>query len=161
LYFIGEAACLANDNGWVCPSEEPRVPLQQALEGYKAIDLTTCDANQISMNECAQYRFMKADDKLKQVLIDTSPTLGGDEDYQRFIAAQEAWCKYRDLSCDYEYHLYEGGSAAGFFRDECLAAYDRRRAQALRRFIFCEQDGCGGQRQLYLYDAAPTGDAQP
>jgi hypothetical protein len=70
----------------------------------------------------------------------------GDSNRERFEKSQAAWCGYRDLSCDYEYYNYEGGSAAPSFRLECLAVYDNHRAAALRKFTFCYRDGCTGER---------------
>jgi len=107
------------------------------------------------MNYCAQQRYYFAEVELKSALMATLQQMGENPNHRRFEESQAAWCRYRDLSCDYEYHRYEGGSAAPFFRHECLAAYNKRRAASLRKFTFCEEDGCGGERGLYPYDAPP------
>ena len=105
------------------------------------------------MNSCAQLRYYFAETELKSALTATLKQMGRNPDSDRFEKAQAAWCEYRDLICDYEYHTFEGGSAAPFLLHECLAAYDNHRASALRRMTFCYQDGCAGETGLYLYEA--------
>ena len=153
--FASASVARAEENGWACPTETSGPPPQKLLDydHFPSLEDADCQANQISMNYCAQQRYYFAEVELESALAATLHVMDPGPARERFEKSQAAWCTYRDLICDYEYHGYEGGSAAPFFLHECLAAYNRHRAGALRQFTFCYQDGCAGDNGLYLFEA--------
>jgi uncharacterized protein YecT (DUF1311 family) len=68
--------------------------------------------------------------ELASLFAAVRPAVGGDE-LKLLDRAQVAWLEYRKLSCDSEYAMYQGGSAAPTVRFACLEALTRDRIKQL------------------------------
>jgi uncharacterized protein YecT (DUF1311 family) len=82
------------------------------------------------MNENAKVEFKKADKELNE-LYNSILNLLNDEDKEKFIDAQNAWIKYRDLHCDAATSRAKGGSAYYLFKFSCLKELTKQRITAL------------------------------
>ena len=89
---------------------------------------------QSEMNICASIAYQNADRKLNQVYRQLLPKLSAARK-QKLIAAQQAWIKFRDSSCEFERSAYEGGSLAPMIYGNCLAAVTEQRTKDLRRYL--------------------------
>ena len=89
---------------------------------------------QSEMNICASIAYQNADRKLNQVYRQLLPKLSAARK-QKLIAAQQAWIKFRDSSCEFERSAYEGGSMAPMIYGFCLAAVTEQRTKDLRRYL--------------------------
>ncbi len=89
---------------------------------------------QSEMNICASIAYQNADRKLNQVYRQLLPKLSAARK-QKLIAAQQAWIKFRDSSCEFERSAYEGGSLAPMIYGFCLADVTEQRTKDLRRYL--------------------------
>lgn len=89
---------------------------------------------QSEMNICASIAYQNADRKLNQVYRQLLPKLSAARK-QKLIAAQQAWIKFRDSSCEFERSAYEGGSIAPMIYGFCLANVTEHRIKDLRRYL--------------------------
>jgi uncharacterized protein YecT (DUF1311 family) len=89
---------------------------------------------QSEMNICASIAYQNADRKLNQVYRQLLPKLSAARK-QKLIAAQQAWIKFRDSSCEFERSAYEGGSMAPMIYGFCLADVTEQRTKDLRRYL--------------------------
>ncbi|CAO5017583.1 Lysozyme inhibitor LprI-like N-terminal domain-containing protein [Microcystis aeruginosa] len=89
---------------------------------------------QSQMNICASIAYQNADRKLNQVYQQLLPKLSAARK-QKLIAAQQAWIKFRDSSCEFERSAYEGGSIAPMIYSNCLANVTEQRTKDLRRYL--------------------------
>lgn len=89
---------------------------------------------QVAINECTKLFYQNADKKLNQVYQQLLPTL---ERYrkQKLIAAQQAWIKFRDTTCEFERSRYEGGSIAPTIYFGCLENTTKLRTQQLQEYL--------------------------
>lgn len=89
---------------------------------------------QSEMNICASIAYQNADRKLNQVYRQLLPKLSAARK-QKLIAAQQAWIKFRDSSCEFERSAYEGGSLAPMIYGNCLANVTEQRTKDLQRYL--------------------------
>jgi uncharacterized protein YecT (DUF1311 family) len=89
---------------------------------------------QIAINECTKLSYQNADKKLNQAYQQLVPTLERSRK-QKLIAAQAAWIKFRDASCEFERSKYEGGSIAPSIYFGCLENTTKRRTQQLQEYL--------------------------
>lgn len=89
---------------------------------------------QSQMNICASIAYQNADRKLNQVYRQLLPKLSAARK-QKLIAAQQAWIKFRDSSCEFERSAFEGGSIAPMIYGFCLANVTEQRTKDLRRYL--------------------------
>ena len=89
---------------------------------------------QSEMNICAGIAYQNADRKLNQVYRQLLPKLSAARK-QKLIAAQQAWIKFRDSSCEFERSAFEGGSIAPMIYSNCLADVTEQRTKDLRRYL--------------------------
>ncbi|MFN7319291.1 MAG: lysozyme inhibitor LprI family protein [bacterium] len=89
---------------------------------------------QSQMNICASIAYQNADRKLNQVYQQLLPKLSAARK-QKLIAAQQAWIKFRDSSCEFERSAYEGGSMAPMIYGFCLADVTEQRTKDLQRYL--------------------------
>ncbi|BAY17572.1 hypothetical protein NIES21_34120 [Anabaenopsis circularis NIES-21] len=89
---------------------------------------------QSEMNICSQLSYQNADKKLNQVYKQLLPKLSKTRQ-QKLIAAQLAWIKFRDASCEFERSAYEGGSIAPNIYAGCLEEATKQRTQQLREYL--------------------------
>ncbi|MBD2456287.1 lysozyme inhibitor LprI family protein [Nostoc sp. FACHB-87] len=93
---------------------------------------------QLEINICSQLSYQNADKKLNQVYKQLLPKLSKTRQ-QKLIAAQLAWIKFRDASCEFERSAYEGGSIAPAIYAGCLEEATKQRTQQLREYL--QHDG--------------------
>lgn len=79
---------------------------------------------------CFSRAVREQDQALTAVLDRVRPATGGDE-LKLLNRAQAAWLQYRQLTCEGEYAMYKGGTAAPVVRLACLEALTRDRIQQL------------------------------
>ena len=89
---------------------------------------------QVDMNTCEQLRYQRNDKKLNQVYQKLLPKYSGSQ-RQKLIAAQQAWIKFRDLSCTFEESYFEGGTMAPMIYSGCLAELTQQRTAQLERYL--------------------------
>ncbi|MBE9003505.1 lysozyme inhibitor LprI family protein [Fortiea sp. LEGE XX443] len=89
---------------------------------------------QLEINICAQFAYQNADKKLNQVYKQLLPKLSKSRQ-QKLIAAQLAWIKFRDASCEFEKSAYEGGSIAPAIYSVCSEEITKQRTQQLRNYL--------------------------
>ncbi|MDF2388411.1 lysozyme inhibitor LprI family protein [Nostoc ellipsosporum NOK] len=89
---------------------------------------------QLEINRCAQLSYQNADQKLNKVYQQLLPKLSRSRK-QKLIAAQSAWIKFRDTSCEFEKSEYEGGSVAPTIYFGCLEKNTKQRTQELQEYL--------------------------
>nr|WP_242044813.1 lysozyme inhibitor LprI family protein [Anabaena azotica] len=89
---------------------------------------------QLEINRCSQLSYESADKKLNQVYKQLLPKLERPRQ-QKLIAAQQAWIKFRDSSCEFERSAYEGGSIAPSVYVICLERLTKQRTQQLQEYL--------------------------
>ncbi|QSJ15615.1 lysozyme inhibitor LprI family protein [Nostoc sp. UHCC 0702] len=89
---------------------------------------------QLEINQCAQLSYKNADQKLNQVYQQLLPKLSRSRK-QKLNAAQLAWIKFRDASCEFERSAYEGGSIAPTIYFGCLEKTTKQRTQELQEYL--------------------------
>lgn len=89
---------------------------------------------QVEINICAQLAHQNADKKLNQVYKQLLPTLSKSRQ-QKLIAAQLAWIKFRDTSCEFERSAFQGGSIASAIYYACLEETTKQRTQQLQDYL--------------------------
>jgi uncharacterized protein YecT (DUF1311 family) len=88
---------------------------------------------QLEINRCAHLSYQNADKKLNQVYQQLLPKLERSRK-QKLVAAQQAWIKFRDTSCEFERSGYEGGSIAPTIYFGCLEKTTQQRTQQLQEY---------------------------
>ena len=78
--------------------------------------------------------YKNADKKLNQVYQQLLPKLSRSRK-QKLIAAQLAWIKFRDVSCEFERSEYEGGSIAPTIYSGCVEQATKQRTQQLQNYL--------------------------
>lgn len=89
---------------------------------------------QLEINRCSQLSYENADRKLNQVYKQLLPKLALPRQ-QKLIAAQQAWIKFRDSSCEFERSAFEGGSIAPSIYLNCLETVTKQRLQQLQEYL--------------------------
>ena len=93
-------------------------------------------ATQRDMNECAYRSFQAADGDLNRAYQEArafAKTLGPHA-VTKLRDAQRAWIPFRDLACEVEGLLFEGGSMEPMIVNSCKAHLTRQRTEQLRGF---------------------------
>lgn len=95
----------------------------------------------LEMGTCMQDALTAADGELNvsyqlaQSNLADGDFQDGDDIAAQLKSAQRAWIIYRDLACDAEAALYEGGSMAGIAKMDCLLRLTRERVTSLSEFL--------------------------
>ncbi|MBD2497991.1 lysozyme inhibitor LprI family protein [Nostoc sp. FACHB-280] len=111
----------------------------QPTKTYLAQKLNCNDPQtQSAINICSQLSYQDADKKLNQAYKKLLAKLSKSRQ-QKLIAAQLAWIKFRDASCEFERSAYEGGSIAPAIYAGCLEEATKQRTQQLREYL--QHDG--------------------
>nr|WP_315395166.1 lysozyme inhibitor LprI family protein [uncultured Duganella sp.] len=95
-------------------------------------------ATQSEMTQCAGQAYSAADKKLNLAYNEYRARLGAEQKKQ-LTQAQQAWIKYRDLSCAFESSGVEGGSAYPMVRSACLAAKTESRLKEITALLDCKE----------------------
>lgn len=90
--------------------------------------------NQVQINECSRLSYQNADKKLNVAYQQLLPKLDRSRK-QKLIAAQQAWIKFRDTTCEFERSEYEGGSIAPTIYFGCLENTTNDRTQQLQEYL--------------------------
>ena len=89
------------------------------------------DADQQTMNRCAEADYARADAELNRVYKTTMAGL--DEHSQALLkAAQRDWIKFRDDECTYRNAQNEGGSIYPLVYNGCLTTLTKERIKQLQ-----------------------------
>ncbi|MDZ8109726.1 MAG: lysozyme inhibitor LprI family protein [Nostoc sp. DedQUE12a] len=105
----------------------PKMHLAQKLNCNNA-------QTQVQINECSRLFYQNADKKLNAVYQQLLPKLDRTRK-QKLIAAQQAWIKFRDTTCEFERSEYEGGSIAPTIYFGCLENTTKERTQQLQEYL--------------------------
>lgn len=89
---------------------------------------------QSEINRCAQLSYQNADKKLNQLYKQFLPRLQGSR-RQKMIAAQQAWIKFRDASCDFERSEFASGSIAPTIYFGCLEKNTIQQTTQLEEYL--------------------------
>ncbi|MFN6540118.1 MAG: lysozyme inhibitor LprI family protein [Nostoc sp. EkiNYC01] len=89
---------------------------------------------QTQINECSRLSYQNADKKLNAAYQQLLPKLDRTRK-QKLIAAQQAWIKFRDTTCEFEKSEYEGGSIAPTIYFGCLENTTKERTQQLQEYL--------------------------
>jgi uncharacterized protein YecT (DUF1311 family) len=109
----------------------------------------SCDKNTITINQCAQVVWKKADDEMNALYVEQLRYLRSTEaefppgrgSSQKLVIAQRAWLTFRDKDCSYR--LGEpGGSGDTFETLKCMYKRTLTRTVELREYIACRYNGC-------------------
>ena len=107
---------------------------------------TGCDSDMSSMNLCAEYQFIAADQRMNDVykrLLITYST----RTTSLLVKSQRRWVSYRDGACAFESSGLEGGTAYGYSQLQCLRDKTTARVNELEIYENCTQGGCPGPRR--------------
>ncbi|MBD2682147.1 MULTISPECIES: lysozyme inhibitor LprI family protein [Nostoc] len=89
---------------------------------------------QVEINQCSNLSYQNADKKLNAAYQKLVPKLDRTRK-QKLIAAQQAWIKFRDASCEFERSEYEGGTIAPSIYLGCLENLTKERTQQLQEYL--------------------------
>lgn len=94
--------------------------------------------SQSAMTQCAGEAFKKADLQLNKAYNAYRARLNASQQ-AKLKAAQLAWIKFRDLSCDFESSGVEGGSAYAMVRAGCFTSKTEARLKEIQKLSACEE----------------------
>jgi uncharacterized protein YecT (DUF1311 family) len=127
-------------SGRVLPSHSQDPPAQ-ALNCDQAV-------TQRDITLCAKQRAEAADSRLNGAYQKLQYRFAADlrradnaqigeikKQYQRLINAENTWIKFRDATCDYERHQFEGGSIAQITYYSCVTKVTDRRTAELQEYL--------------------------
>ena len=89
---------------------------------------------QSEMNICAGIEYQNADRKLNQTYQQLLPKLSPARK-QKLVAAQQAWIKFKNASCDFEKSAFEGGTIAPMIYGNCLTKVTQQRTTDLESYL--------------------------
>jgi uncharacterized protein YecT (DUF1311 family) len=89
---------------------------------------------QSEMNDCSKKEFDKADQELNRVYKQLMARLEG-EHKNKLKTAELAWIKYRDLNCECESFINEGGSIYPLVYNSCLTNMTNNRIKELKEYL--------------------------
>lgn len=113
------------------------LPLMLAPGLAYALDCKNA-ATQSEMTQCAGESFKKADAQLNKTYNAYRARLNAGQQ-AKLKAAQLAWIKYRDLSCEFESSGAEGGSAYAMVRAGCFTDKTTTRLTELQELSVCQE----------------------
>ena len=103
------------------------------------------DGNQQQMNACMGEAYGKADARLNSVYRELIAAL---ENPSKLRRAQQAWLRFRDLSCDYETSgIGRDGSLYPFSLAACRLELTEKRISELERYLAQDCNGCPPRKQ--------------
>ncbi|WP_268800522.1 lysozyme inhibitor LprI family protein [Pseudomonas huanghezhanensis] len=102
-----------------------------------------CDANQAAMNQCAAKELATLDADLNAQYKAQMNYLKTPAKKQALQDAQKKWIAFRDTDCAYQVGKREdSGSIWPLLQTNCLAAHTKVRAEQLKGYVACRQEGC-------------------
>jgi len=100
------------------------------------------EGNQLELNQCAYFKFMKADADMNRLYKEQMSHLSP-EPKSSLIASQRAWLVYRDRTCLYETGPREGSGSIWPMLDAlCREKLTTQRNSLLSSYVECRQNGC-------------------
>ena len=81
--------------------------------------------------DCIATALKKSDSDLNYLYQRIQTVVSGEE-LVKLKASQRLWVKFRDVNCDAEHELYDGGTAAPAVKLACLEAMTRHRTEELK-----------------------------
>ncbi len=114
-------------------------------ESEVRLSLGGCDRDQSSISTCAEYEFVKADQRLNRLYREQLARVKGTTSERPLVLAQKAWVRFRDLDCDYQASVIVGGSMHGQWVLDCMRDRTVERTTHIESFLNCTANGCPGQ----------------
>ena len=103
------------------------------------------DGPQQQMNACMAEEYWKTDARLNTIYREL---VGALEDPSTLRRAQQAWLRFRDLSCDYETSgIGRDGSLYPFSLGACRLELTEKRISELERYLAQDCNGCPPRKQ--------------
>lgn len=121
----------AGQTGW--PEADIRAALGQ------------CDKDTWHIDVCAEYGFIKADQKLRDLYQAQLSRLRKTPSERKFVAAERAWIKFRDTDCEYQASGVEGGTMQAGWILGCKRERTEERAKHIQSYLDCTDNGCPGE----------------
>jgi uncharacterized protein YecT (DUF1311 family) len=90
--------------------------------------------SQLAMNICASKDYEREDTRLNKTYKELVAKLEQDH-REKLKEIQLAWIKYRDLQCDFDSSMYEGGSMYPMVRSSCLSQMTKQRNKDLKAML--------------------------
>lgn len=135
-----QALSLAADNQAV--EETARRTYTTAQDILSA--LKRCDADQSTLNLCAEYRFVEADLVLNDTYSALMRKMHGTASSEPLVRAQRAWIRFRDLDCEYQASSLQGGTMHAQWVLDCQRDRTVARTMQIESYLHCEANGCPG-----------------
>ena len=113
------------------------VPVLLSAAGAKTQkerQLQPCEGNgsQAEASGCAHREYEAADAELNKVYNQLAAKLADQEQRAQLKAAELAWIKYRDSTCEFESSQYKGGTMRPMIESFCLTRVTKARTAELK-----------------------------
>ena len=129
-------------------------PASASDEPKPGLDLPdTCYANELELSRCLAALADQQEAKLDAMVAKVRAELLQDRARKAFDDLHEEWKKYRHASCDFEYSLAAGNSAATRY-SQCMLDQTRFRISMLGRYFVAITTGeCGNGVPLQMIES--------
>jgi len=98
------------------------------------ISSSFCNAQtMLEMKDDAGSKYKQADVEMTRI-YKLAREVCDDAGKERLKKAQLAWIKYRDLCCEAEGAIYEGGSMSGLAQSNCMIEVTKERTNRLKAY---------------------------
>ena len=105
-----------------------------------------CDANQETLNACAEHRLQHAEAALNKVLTSLLQVVRGSNSETLLQESQKLWSKFREADCGYAVSgLTPDGSMRDQVQNDCRALRAEERTLQLKAFAQCVSAACPGR----------------
>jgi uncharacterized protein YecT (DUF1311 family) len=107
---------------------------------------TRCDANQATLNACAERKLQQAETLMNKALSTLLDVVRGTSSEALLKESQVAWLKFREADCEYAISgLTPDGSMREQWQNDCRTRRTEERARQLKEMGQCVSAGCPGQ----------------
>ncbi len=105
-----------------------------------------CNANQDTLNACAEKSLLRAEASMKQVLSALFEAVRGTASEPLLKESQELWLNFGEADCRYAISgLTPDGSMRNQWQNDCRTQRTEQRTRQLKEFAQCVSAGCPGQ----------------
>ena len=107
---------------------------------------TGCDANQATLNACAERKLRDAEALMNKALSALMDVVRGTDSEAMLKESQGSWLKFREADCRYVVSgLTPDGSMREQWQNDCRARRTDERTKELKEMGQCVSAGCPGQ----------------
>jgi uncharacterized protein YecT (DUF1311 family) len=97
-------------------------------------------ADQMTLNQCADQSFRRADAELNRLYRQIEGRLKGAPDSAKaLVSAQRAWIAFRDAECAFSASDVTGGSIYPMIYSGCVEGLTRKRIDDLKGYLSCQE----------------------